>query len=190
MTAFDRFDPFSGRVSTALEEIAPATRPAYLDEVLAAAAGTRQRRRWTFVGRWIPTGLANAVPARIGGVPTGSLVVLLLVLLLAFAAAVVWVGSNRRSLAPFGPAGNGTIIYSHDGDLWIRDTLAGTGRLLYAAPGDQLSASYSPDGRWVSFVTAGSDADHFSVMTAEGTDVREIGLIPKSGNAQAAWRPD
>ena len=36
MTAFDRFDPFAGRVTSAMEEIAPASRPAYLDDVLAA----------------------------------------------------------------------------------------------------------------------------------------------------------
>ena len=54
MTAFDRFDPFAGRVTSALEEIAPTTRPAYLDDVLAQAAATRQRPRWTFPGRWLP----------------------------------------------------------------------------------------------------------------------------------------
>ena len=54
MTALDRFDPFAGRVTSALEEIAPASRPAYLDDVFKVTAGTRQRPRWTFIGRWLP----------------------------------------------------------------------------------------------------------------------------------------
>ena len=101
MTAFDRFDPFAGRVTSALEEIAPASRPAYLDAVLAQTARTSQRPRWTFIRRWLPMDTAIPRSSGLARVPVRMLFILLL-LMLAIAAAVVWVGSRTRVPPPFG----------------------------------------------------------------------------------------
>ena len=190
MTEIDRFDPFAGRVSAALEEIAPATRPAYLDDVLATTAGTRQRPRWTFITRWLPMDTAITQPVRLARSPMRMFLVLALLVILALAAAIAWVGTQTRVPPPFGPADNGILVYSHSGDLWTRGTLTTGEHLLYAADGEQTNPSFSPDGRWLAFVTSLGDGDHFSVMRADGTAARDIAVIPPTGNAQAAWRPD
>ena len=55
MTAFDQFDPFERRISEAIEEIAAARRPDYLDAILQRTARTAQRppllARWGFRSR-------------------------------------------------------------------------------------------------------------------------------------------
>jgi hypothetical protein len=51
MTAYEPFDPFARRITEAIDEIAEARPPAYLDEVLRLTARTSQRRRpalWRF----------------------------------------------------------------------------------------------------------------------------------------------
>ncbi|MEO8462025.1 MAG: hypothetical protein ABI555_02340 [Chloroflexota bacterium] len=53
MTAFDHFDPFERRITEAIDEIAEARRPEYLDAVLQRTARTAQRPRWLFPERWM-----------------------------------------------------------------------------------------------------------------------------------------
>lgn len=53
MTAFDQFDPFERRIATAIDEIAIARQPDYLDDVFQQTARSSQRPRWTFPERWI-----------------------------------------------------------------------------------------------------------------------------------------
>jgi hypothetical protein len=190
MTALDQFDPFAGRVTSALEEIAPTTRPAYLDTVLAQTAATRQRPRWTFLGRWLPMDTAIPRSPGLARVPVRLLVLLVLLIVATIAVAALLVGAQRRVPSPFGPADNGAIAYTSGGDLYVRDTLDATGRLLIGGEGDQVAPSFSPDGQWLSFVTDLEDGAHFMVAKADGSGVREVALMPKEGNAQGAWRPD
>ena len=42
MTAFDRFDPFEQRISAAIDAIAAARRPDYLDDVFRQTAHSSQ----------------------------------------------------------------------------------------------------------------------------------------------------
>ena len=48
MTAFDRFDPFERRIATAIDEIAAARTPDYLDDIFQLTATSGQRPGWTF----------------------------------------------------------------------------------------------------------------------------------------------
>jgi len=188
MTALDQFDPFAGRVASAMEEIAPATRPAYLDDVLAQTAGTRQRPRWSFAGRWLPmnTALAGSRAARL---PTRPLLVaLLLLLLLAAAAALVFVGTRPRFPAPYGLADNGQIAYGSNGDIFVRDTLTAQPRLLIGGDGDQGGVLYSLDGRYVAYDNVTNGIDYVTVADRDGSNPRRILNVPFNGSA--AWSPD
>ena len=190
MTAFDRLDVLDARVSGALDEIAAPSRPDYLDDIFQVTARTRQRPRWTFLERWIPMDSARRRSAALPSVPLRALVIVAMIVLAAAAAAALFVGSQPRIPPPFGPADNGSIAYAHGGDIWVRDTLTGSARALVGGDGDQSSPAYSPNGRWISYVTSTSVGDRFMIAKADGSDVRQIGLIPPTGNAQAAWRPD
>jgi Tol biopolymer transport system component len=190
MTAFDHFDPFERRIAEAVDEIAAARLPDYLDDIFRATARQSQRPRWTFLERWIPVDTMLSRAPVVGRVPVRALVLLLLLLALVAGTLLVYVGSPRHVPAPFCPARNGSLAYPANGDLYVRDTFTGEARVLIGGEGDQIAPDYSPDGTLLSFVTSKSDADHFSVARADGTAIREIATIPKTGNAQAAWSPD
>jgi Tol biopolymer transport system component len=188
MTAFDRFDLVDARVAAALEELGAATRPDYINDALQVTATRRQRPRWTFLERLLPMDTTMRRPMGLRRVPLGPLVALLLLLIAAVAAAL-YVGS-RPTLAPFGPAANGQVLYVSNGDLYVRNRLDEMGTLIVSLPGDQFAPTWSPNGEWFAFISTTSDGDNVLVARADGTDVHPISSIPKTGNAQGVWRPD
>ncbi|HEX5012874.1 MAG TPA: hypothetical protein VFV72_01855 [Candidatus Limnocylindrales bacterium] len=188
MTAFDRFDLVDARVSAALEELGAATRPDYINDVLQVTAARRQRPRWTFLERLLPMDTTMRRPIGLRGVPPGLLIALVF-LLIAMIGAALFVGS-RQTLAPFGPAANGKVLYVANGDLYIRDGLEAQGKLVVSLPGDQFAPTWSPTGEWFAFISTTSDGDQVFVARADGSDVHQVAPIPPTGNAQAAWRPD
>lgn len=190
MTSIDRFDPFERRIAAAIEEIAEPRLPDYLDDAFQLTARTSQRPAWTFLERWLPVDSAAIRPTLVGRIPIRPLVILALLAALIAATLAAWAGSQRRVPSPFGPAANGSIAYAANGDLYVRDTLTGEGHMLFAGEGTEFGPAYAPDGTYLTFVSTRSDGDHFMVARDDGTAVRELALIPPSGNAQAAWSPD
>jgi len=190
MTTFDRFDPFERRISDAIDEIAATRLPEYLDDILRQTVRTAQRPRWTFLERWLPVDAALARPGLARQFPVRQLLILALVGLLAVAAAAYFVGSQHRVPLPFGPAGNGAMAYTSNGDIFIRDSISATPRLLVGGDGTQQYPSFSPDGTLLAFVTTQGDTDHFMVGNADGTEAREVAQIPATGNAWVSWAPD
>ena len=190
MTTFDRFDPFERRITDAIDEIAAARLPDYLNDILRQTARTSQRPRWTFPERWLPMDSAISRPKVFGRLPFRQLVILALLVALAAAALAFYAGSQKRLPPPFGPAANGDLLYSAGGDLYARNPITGQQRAVIVADGDQFAASYSPNGDLISYATAGAEGDHFMVANADGTNPRQLALIPSTGNAQGAWAPD
>ena len=189
MTAFDRFDPFERRIGNAIEEIAAARTPDYLDDIFRQTARTSQRPRWIFPERWIPMDTTLTRPRFARGVQIRPLIVLALLLVIA-AAAVLISGSQRRLPAPFGPAANGQVAYVSNGDIYVRDTLSGTGRVLIGGENNQIAPAFSPDGTRISYVTDIEGSDPFYLANADGSDPVQVALIQPAGNAQAFWAPD
>ncbi|MEO8273185.1 MAG: hypothetical protein ABI620_03895 [Chloroflexota bacterium] len=189
MTAFDRFDPFERRITDAIDEIAAERPPTYLTDILRQTARVSQRPRWTFPERWLPvdTTLPRAGFAR---VPIRPL--LLMTLLAAALAAVLglYLGSQNRVAPPFGLAANGLIAYPANGDLLVREALTGEPRLFIGGDGDQSSGDFSPNGEYLTYLTSKADGYHLMFAKADGSNSHELALIPKSGNAAAAWAPD
>jgi Tol biopolymer transport system component len=190
MTTFDRFDPFERRITDAIDEIAAARPPEYLNDILRQTAGTAQRPRWTFPERWLPVDTALSRPTFFGRAPIRTLVVLAVVVALLVASIAVYVGSQRHLPAPFGPAANGKLIFPSGGDIFVREGITGEQRLLIGGEGEQLGASYSPDGELITYVNSSPEGDHFMVARADGTNPRQLAVIPTTGDAAAAWFPD
>lgn len=190
MTTFDRFDPFERRITEAIDEIAAARVPDYLDDVLRQTARTAQRPRWTFPERWLPMDTALSRPTLFGRLPFRQLILLAVLVALAAAALAFYVGTTAPSLLPYGPAGNGSLLYPVGGDLYARDTITGVQRLVIGVEGEQFAATYSPNGELISYATKSAEGDHFMVANADGTSPRQLALIPSTGNAQGAWAPD
>jgi Tol biopolymer transport system component len=189
MTTFDRFDPFERRIGAAMDDIAGTRALDYLDDVFRRTARTSQRPRWSFPERWFNVDTTLARPVVAGRrVPFRSLL-LLVVLAALLAAAGVYFGSQRQLPAPYGPAGNGHIVFSLESDLYIVDSITGQPRLLLAAEGRQGGAVYSPDGSVIAYDNVVSGADHIWVVNRDGTNPRRVMDKPYTG-ISFAWSPD
>jgi Tol biopolymer transport system component len=190
VTTFDRFDPFERRIGEALDGIAPQRRPDYLDDLLQRTARSSQRPRWSFPERWLPVDTTLSRPTNLGRFPARQLAILAVIVALVAAALAFYVGSQHRLPPPFGLAANGALAYVQNGDVYVRDQLTGTGRLLFGGGGEQHVPSYAPDGTRLSYVSTIGTVDHFMSANADGTKSIELAQIPATGNAQAAWSPD
>lgn len=188
MTAFEQFDPFEQRITAAIDEIAAARRPDYLDDVFHQTRRTSQRPRWSFVGRWLPfEALATRTPST--RIPVRPLVLLLLALLLATAVGAAVVGSLNRRPPPFGLADNGVLGYPQGGDLYVRDSLTAEPRLLIGGPEVEQGPWFSPDGTRILFTRSTGTQEHLWTALADGSEQRQILSNPLVGG-NAVWAPD
>lgn len=190
MTALDRFDPFERRISGAIDEIAAARLPDYLDDIFQLTARTSQRPRWTFLERWLPVDTTLRRPLLAGRLPAQSLAVLLLLLALVAGVIAAYVGSQHRGAPPFGPAANGALIYESGGDLYVRDTPSSAARLLIGGAGVESAPGYTPDGTHLTYVSTVNGVDHLMVANADGTGAVEIAVLPDAANTYGAISPD
>src|SRR4051812_16613648 len=123
MNRTDRFDDI---VSDWLHVDAEHRVPEHLDAVLRGTRTERQRPAWSSLERWLPV----QTTLRLTPVPRVAWLLVVLGLILAIGAAALWVGTRQRLPAPFGPARNGAIVSSHDGDIFAVDPVTHAERLL------------------------------------------------------------
>jgi hypothetical protein len=183
-------------LSPILADLAMAPYPDYVDDVLGRTGRMRQRPAWTFPGRWLPMDLTTRTlpTARL---PWRQLGILALIALLLAVALAVYVGGQRRVPAPFGPARNGLIPYTSNGDIYVGDPVTGTTRLLLGGPESDASPGYSPDGTKLAFIrevpqtpaVAQVPVDLY-VMRDDGTHVTKVTSAPLAKVVWATWAPD
>lgn len=194
MTARDDFDR---HLSTWLDDRAPVREPELLlGRVLARTARTRRRPVWLIPERWIPMSAITsrlATPSRVPWRTVGLAALLIIVLIVG---AILIAGSRQRALPPpFGPAANGELIYSDGGHIYVRDTLAGTSRLLLGGQASDVGVSFSQDGTSVGFLRIVDPLDpnpsvaDLWVADADGSNARRI-AGPFTDPAWYEWSPD
>ena len=102
-----------GELAQWLETTGITPRPDYVDDLLTRTARSRQRSAWRFPERWLPMDLTARAPTITGRqVPLRLIGLVALVVLALAVGAALFVGSQRRLPAPFGPAANGLIVYA------------------------------------------------------------------------------
>jgi Tol biopolymer transport system component len=189
MTAVDRFDPFERRIAAAVDDIATARLPDYLDDIFQVTARSSQRPRWTFLERWLPMDTTLGRGPLVGRLPIRSVALLLLLLALIGGVLAAYVGSQRPTLAPFGPAANGQLVFGLGGDLYVADSLSSEPRLLVGGSADQGGAVLSPDGQLIAYDNVKNGQSYIWVAEADGSNPRQVFDDPFTGNA-FAWAPD
>ncbi len=110
-----------GELTQWLETTGITPRPDYVDDLLTQTARSRQRSAWRFPERWLPMDLTARAPTITGRQVPFRLIGLVALVVLALAVgAALFVGSQRRLPAPFGPAANGVIVYAAPTDpSWV-----------------------------------------------------------------------
>jgi len=189
MSGMDRAVRFERELPDILVAIAAPRVPDYVDDLLALTAGTRQRRRWTFPERWLPMGVIARRPAFFPTVPWRTLIAAA-VLVTLLAAALFVAGSQRRLPPPFGPAANGSLVYSLDGDIYARSGIDGVERLVIGGSTDDFGATFSRDGTRMLFLrviepgTPAAPRDRIALFSAnaDGSDIRDL-----TGSLYLGW---
>ena len=187
MNAIDRFDR---SLVDALDDLAAPTYPEYFDDALKRATRGAQRPSWTFVERWIPMTSTTRRPMLLPSLPMAPLLLLFLLLAVVLATVMIGVGGlfDRSPVPPYGPAGNGDVVYSSGGDIYARQLAGGEARLLVGGPGEDVAPLYSPDGTRIAFFRLTEGSDTLFVTAADGTEARE--LLGGRTVAWASWGPD
>jgi Tol biopolymer transport system component len=184
-------DPFERLVSDWLHADAEHRVPDHLDAVLHLTSRARQRPAWSSPERWLPMDLTYRAAALVR--PAFGRALLIAALALLLVGALLVVGSRQPRLpAPFGPADNGHILYSANGDIYIAEADASAPRVLVAGPEDDYAPVLSNDGtRFVFFRFTGT-ADDYDIMAAkvDGSEIRTLTSAPVSSPGWADWSPD
>ena len=163
----------------------------HLGEVLVRTAATRQRAWWSSPERWLPVQMT----LRLTPVPRAAWLLVVLALLVAFAATVLVVGSRPRLPAPFGLARDGALVSSHDGDLYAVDPATHAERAIITDPSYDFGLTFSRDGTKFMFLRVASGGCEpncgliLAVANADGSDVRELSPAVDGLDWQD-WSPD
>jgi hypothetical protein len=182
-------DAFDRHISDWLHADAEHRVPEHLDAVLRRTRTERQRPAWSSLERWLPLDIAAHRPVltRPAYVRTLSLLAILALLIAAIVALAV--GSRRPLPAPFGPARNGALISSADGDIFSIDPQTRTASPLVSGATFDFGPVFSRDGTRFLFLRGGDTGLKIVVANADGSGVREItpGI---DGLDQLDWSPD
>ncbi|MFL5679988.1 MAG: hypothetical protein ACJ77B_05245 [Chloroflexota bacterium] len=186
MTTNDRFEP---AIATWLHDEARHRVPEHLGEVLAVTAKSRQRPAWSSLERWLPMDLTMAT-RRVPFSPPRRLILVLALLVLAALLVVAVAGSRSHVPPPFGPALNGSILLSKDGDIYAADPGGTSVRLLIGGASDDEGPWYSHDGtRFVFWRQTGPTKAVIMMANADGKNPHAIIDTPLVNGDWYEWSP-
>jgi Tol biopolymer transport system component len=179
-----------------IDELASAQTPDYLEAAIERASDRPQRPTWTFPERWFLVAEITSRSASMPRLPWRAIATALVILALLVGAAAIYVGTHQTRLpAPFGPAANGLIPYSSDGDLYLGDPVTGQTRLLLDGQATDWGPSFSYDGTQVAFIrdVPSSSGEHLGdiyVIRSDGSGLHKITPEPIRDLVWAQWSPD
>ena len=180
MSAFERIER---RMPELMSQLAPASVPDYFDDMLRQTGRTRQRPAWASLERWLPMDVV-ARPVHVRAPALRPFIVLLVIGLLVAAGVVLYAGTRRATLPEFR---NGAVVFEHDSEVFIADTLGGAPRQLVGG----WNPVFSPLGDRVAFTQEGPGSG-IEVLTVrpDGTDITKLGAELPTLSVQLDWAPD
>ncbi|MBP1606962.1 MAG: prolyl oligopeptidase family protein, partial [Acidobacteria bacterium] len=73
--------------------------------------------------------------------------------------------------------------------LWMSDTDGGNARQITFGSGNESAPSFSPDGKWIGFVSTRDGGAQLYVMPTAGGEARKVTSI-STGVSAPSWSPD
>jgi len=91
----------------------------------------------------------------------------------------VYIGTRPARLPPpFGPAANGVVIYSANGEIFAADPVTGDIRAIITGPEEDLRPIFSPDGTKFAFERVSSGTRDLYVARSDGTALTRVTAEP------------
>jgi Tol biopolymer transport system component len=179
MTAFDRFET---RLPDLMTELAQASSPDYVADLLRQTARTRQRPAWSALERWLPMGAIARTLLPVRSLPWRPILIAGLLLALLGGALALYIGTPEPLPAPFGPAANGALLVSGpNGDIVSVDVTTGATTPVLAKAG--IAVSFSSSGQWFYYDATTTGAPAIFVAKADGTESHKVW----SGPMDTTW---
>lgn len=82
------------------------------------------------------------------------------------------------------------VVFTYGGDLFRAPIDGGTAIRLTSAPGVELFAKFSPDGRWIAFTGQVGGDEQVCVIPADGGEIRQLTYFPATGPLPSRWGYD
>jgi Tol biopolymer transport system component len=170
-------------------ETAMPRTPDYVQEILEQTSRIQQRPRWTFLARWLPE-RAVARGAFVGRRVPWRAVALLALLGLLLAGLAAYVGSEPRLPAPFGPADNGLLAYSENGEVYTENLISGDRVRIAPGPERYTNPRWSLDGTRLVMLQDTPGGQHLVIADVSGSIVATSEPLPGIDPDSIAWSPD
>jgi Tol biopolymer transport system component len=189
MTGFERIEH---RLPDLMADLASATVPDYVDDMLERASHTRQKPAWASLERWLPVDITAQASTLRGRTPALRPIVVFAILAVAIGAgAILYAGSQRQDELPppFGLAGNGALLVgTADGDIAALDPVTGATTPVIDGPTQDAGPTFSPDGRRFVFARVNGGTGNMFVANADGSELVDLG--PIGGDVWWEWSPE
>lgn len=83
-----------------------------------------------------------------------------------------------------------TIVFELLGDLYVLPIGGGVGRPLITGSAFQSEPKYSPDGKWLAFVSDQSGSDNVWIARADGSQAKQVTTVPRANMTAPTWTAD
>ena len=82
------------------------------------------------------------------------------------------------------------LVFELLGDIFTLPADGGSARALITGRAFQSHPRFSPDGRYLAYISDESGSDNVWISEADGTNSRQISTLPRSGMLSPAWSAD
>ena len=169
-----------------LDDIGAGPTPDYTEILLARTAATSQRPGWMVPERWYSMSAISERLTTAPRIPLRTTGVVALLILVLVAAALIVAGQQRRLPLPYGPAGNGLVVYASESDIYVGDPVTRDSRRITSGPAVDGFPGYTKDGTKITFLRSASgdplSAGHLMIVDADGSGTpRQLSDQPLAG---------
>ena len=110
--------------------------------------------------------------------------------LAAAAGLATGAASAQTKLLRFPDIYKDKVVFTYAGDLWTAPSTGGTATRITAHPGLEMSARFSPDGKWIAFTGQYDGDEQVYVIPAAGGVPKQLTFYPARGPFPPRWGYD
>ncbi|MBZ5541124.1 MAG: amidohydrolase family protein [Acidobacteriia bacterium] len=83
-----------------------------------------------------------------------------------------------------------TIVFELLGDIYTLPVEGGQAKLISGGMAFDSQPKFSPDGKWIAFLSDREGSENIWIMKADGSDAKQISKDPNNEFASPSWSPD